>query len=155
LLLLEEFELLLLEEFELLLLEEFELLLFEEFELLLLDELELLLLDELDELLPATTIGLSAGWPAASASMSRPRSGRDEYDQPPSLVGISLATAEAPVSSAASAPSDTNILRFMATTPQRPNHSFGLVGRVESEQACKGDLMEHQLRFILTQFRIR
>jgi hypothetical protein len=70
--------LLLLEEFELLLLEEFELLLFEEFELLLLDELELLLLDELDELLPATTIGLSAGWPAASASMSRPRSGRDE-----------------------------------------------------------------------------
>jgi hypothetical protein len=74
----EEFELLLLEEFELLLLEEFELLLLEELELLLLDELDELLLDELDELLPATTIGLSAGWPAASASMSRPRSGRGE-----------------------------------------------------------------------------
>jgi hypothetical protein len=103
------------------LLEEFELLLLEELELLLLDELDELLLDELDELLPATTIGLSAVWPAVSASMSRPRSGSGEYDQLPSLVGISLATAEAPVSSAASAPSDTSILRFMAITPHRPD----------------------------------
>jgi hypothetical protein len=126
----EEFELLLLEEFELLLLEEFELLLLEEFELLLLDELDELLLDELDELLPATTIGRSAVSPAASASMSTPRSGRGEYDQLPSLVGLSLAMAEVPVSSAASAPSDTNIFRFMATTPQRPNQWFGLVGRL-------------------------
>jgi hypothetical protein len=109
------------EEFELLLLEELELLLLEELELLLLDELDELLLDELDELLPATTIGLSAVSPAASASISRPRPSRGEYDQSPSLVGISLATAEPPVSSAASAPSDTNILRFMATTPHRPN----------------------------------
>jgi hypothetical protein len=121
LLLFEELELLLLEELELLLLEELELLLLEELELLLLDELELLLLDELDELLPATTIGFSAVPPVASASMSRPRSGRGECDQPPSLVGICLATAEPPVSSAASAPSDTNILRFMSTAPHRPN----------------------------------
>jgi hypothetical protein len=106
----------LLEEFELLLLEEFELLLLEELDELLLEELD----EELDELLPAMTIGFSAVWPA-SASMWTPRSGRGEYDQSPSLVGISLATAEAPVSSAASAPSGTNILRFMATTPHRPN----------------------------------
>jgi hypothetical protein len=108
------------DEFELLLLEEFELLLLEEFELLLLDELELLLLDELDELLPASTIGSSAVSPLASASMSRPRSGRGECDQSPSLTGICLATAEPPVSSAASAPSDTNILRSMATAPHWP-----------------------------------
>ena len=112
---------LLLEEFELLLLEELELLLLEELELLLLDELDELLLDELDELLPATTIGFSAVSPAASASISRPRSGRGEYDQSPSLVGICLATAEPPVSSAASAPSDTNILRSMSTAPHRPD----------------------------------
>jgi hypothetical protein len=100
--------------------DEFELLLLEEFELLLLDELELLLLDELDELLPASTIGSSAVSPLASASMSRPCSGRGECDQSPSLAGICLATAEPPVSSAASAPSDTNILRSMATAPHWP-----------------------------------
>jgi hypothetical protein len=111
------------DELELLLLEEFELLLLDELLLLLLDELELLLLDELEELLPATIIGFSATSPAASASRSRPPSGRGECDHPPSLVpvGICLATAEPPVSRAASAPSDTNILRFMTIAPHRPN----------------------------------
>jgi hypothetical protein len=101
---------------ELLLFDELELLLLDELELLLLDELELLLLDELDELLPATTIGFSAASPAARASRPTPPSGKGECDQPPSRVpvGICLATAAPPVSSAASAPSDTNILRFMA-----------------------------------------
>jgi hypothetical protein len=119
----------LLEELELLLLGELELLLLDELELLLLEEFELLLLEELDELLPARTIGLSAVSPAASAS-TLPRSGRGEYDQSPSLAGISLAMAEPPISNPASAPSDTNILRFMATTPHRPNQQSGLVGRV-------------------------
>jgi hypothetical protein len=117
----DELELLLLDEFELLLLEELELLLLDEFELLLLEELELLLLDELDELLPATTIGCSTVSPVASASMSRPGSGRGERDQSPSLVGICRAAAEPPVSNAASAPSDTNILRSMSTAPHRPD----------------------------------
>jgi hypothetical protein len=119
----DEFELLLLEEFELLLLEEFELLLLDELELLLLDELDELLLDELDELLPATTIGFSVVSPAASASISRPRSGNGECDQSPSLVpvGICLAMAEPPASNAVSAPSDTNILRFMSPAPHRPD----------------------------------
>jgi hypothetical protein len=121
LLLLDELELLLLDELELLLLDELELLLLDELDELLLDELELLLLDELDELLPATIIGFSAVSPAASGSKSRPPSRSGERDQSPSLVGICLATAEPPVSSAASAPSDTNILRFMSTAPHRPN----------------------------------
>jgi hypothetical protein len=129
-LLLEEFELLLLDELEPLLLDELELLLLDELELLLFEEFELLLLEELDELLPARTIGLSTVSPAASASMLRPRSGRGEYDQSPSLAGISLAMAEPPISNAANAPSDTNILRFMATTPHRPNQQSGLVGRI-------------------------
>jgi hypothetical protein len=108
---------------ELLLLEELELLLLEEFDELLLEEFDELLLEELELLLPATTIGCSAASPAASASMSRPRFGRGECDQSSSLapVGICLATAEPPVSSAASAPSDTNILRSISPAPHRPN----------------------------------
>jgi hypothetical protein len=143
------------DELELLLLDELELLLLDELDELLLDELELLLLDELDELLPATTIGCSAASPAANASRSRPPSDRGECDQPPSLVplGICLATAEPPVSSAASAPSDTNILRFMTIAPHRPNPAP--VKGLSARRPAKPDLIEHRLHFMLTQVRIR
>jgi hypothetical protein len=137
------------DELELLLLDELELLLLDELELLLLEELELLLLDELDELLPATTIGFSTASPAGRASMSTPPSGRGECDQPPSLVpvGICLATAAPPVSSAASAPSDTNILRCMTIAPHIGRTSSPASLKRFREQACQSDLIEHQLHF--------